>query len=196
MKFEELDLSKTYTYADYLTWKLDEYVELIKGKVFRMTPAPTKTHQIISSNILSEIGHYLKGQKCKAFHAPFDVRLPNKRKSTEKEIISVVQPDICVVCDPTKLDERGCLGAPDLIVEILSVSTQKKDHDEKYHLYEENGVKEYWIVSPSDKSISVYELKHKKFELRENIDAVFNTKDVQVGIFPELILKYDDIFNM
>lgn len=196
MKFEDLDLSKTYTYADYLTWQLDEYVELIKGKIFRMTPAPTKTHQTISLNIASEIAHYLKGQKCKAFHAPFDVRLPNKRKSIEKEIISVVQPDICVVCDPSKLDERGCLGAPDLVVEILSVSTQKKDNDEKYHLYEENGVKEYWIVSPSERSVSVYELKNKRFELRENIDPVFNKKDVQVGIFSDLILKYEDIFNI
>lgn len=196
MKLEDLDLTKTYTYADYLSWKFEEYVELIKGKVFKMTPAPSRTHQNISTHILVKIANYLESKNCQVFHAPFDVRLPNKRKSnSDKEVLSVVQPDICIVCDPEKLDERGCFGAPDFIVEILSLSTMKKDYDDKFHLYEENGVLEYWIVSPADKSVSIYELKNDKYELRENIDLIYNKKDVQVGIFPDLILKYEDIFR-
>lgn len=193
MKFEDLDLSKTYTYADYLTWKLDEYVELIKGKIFRMTPAPTKTHQIISTNLLGDLAHYLKGHQCKVFHAPFDVRLPNKRKSVEREIISVVQPDICVVCDPAKLDEKGCLGAPDLIIEIISKSTAKKDLDDKFHLYEESGVKEYWTVF-QDRAVTVYDLIDGKYVQRGyqyEMDEI-----IQVGVLEGLEISTNDIFDI
>ena len=150
-KLSQLDLSKSYSYADYLTWKFQERLELIKGKIFKMSPAPRRIHQEISRDLLTEMNFFLKGGKCNVFSAPFDVRLP--KSNAEDEIYTVVQPDICVVCDPSKLDDAGCVGAPDLIVEILSESTAKKDKTNKFELYQECGVKEYWIVSPTDQYI-------------------------------------------
>jgi Uma2 family endonuclease len=116
-----------YTYADYLTWDIDHMVELIKGKVFRQAAAaPRRIHQEISIRISSQLFALLKGKSCKVFSAPFDVRLPVKSRKHE-DINTVAQPDICVVCDPEKLDDLGCVGAPDLIMEILSPSNNKKE---------------------------------------------------------------------
>jgi Uma2 family endonuclease len=113
-----------YTYADYLNWKIDESVELIRGKVFRQAAAPGVIHQRIAGNVFVELSNYLRGKKCEVFIAPFDVQLPLKSKNTE-DIDMVVQPDICVICDAYKIDEAGCLGAPDLVVEVLSPSNNK-----------------------------------------------------------------------
>lgn len=159
MKIEEPDLSGTYTYADYLTWQWSEMTELIRGKIFKMSPAPTSTHQTISGRLFLQIGNFLKGKKCRLFSAPFDVRLPGTPQGkTDREIITVVQPDLCVVCDPDKIDERGCLGAPDWIIEILSRHTSSKDLREKFEVYEEAGVKEYWVVHPQEQTMLVYAL--------------------------------------
>ena len=144
MEFSDLDLNKVYTYADYLKWEFDERVELIKGKIFNMSPAPKRKHQEISVKLERVIYKILDDHPCKVYHAPFDVRFPDRDGQT----FTVVQPDICVVCDLSKLDELGCNGAPDFIIEILSSSTSKKDYTDKYQLYEENGVGEYWIVNP------------------------------------------------
>ena len=116
----QLNLNKTYSYADYLTWQLEEFVELIRGKIFRMA-APNRKHQGISWELSGLFYPVFKGQPCKAYAAPFDVRLYDHEKSTKanKDIFTVVQPDICVICDENKLDDKGCLGSPDLIVEIL-----------------------------------------------------------------------------
>ena len=117
----DLDLTKRYTYNDYLTWQFDEMVELIRGRVFRMSPAPLSAHQLISMEISGQIYDYLKGKKCKVVTAPFDVRLPlPPDRQTDAKIDTVVQPDICVICDLSKIDRRGCLGAPDWVIEILS----------------------------------------------------------------------------
>ncbi len=151
-----LEPEATYSYADYLKWNFEERVELIKGKLFKMSPAPNRIHQGISIRLVSEIAQYLKGKNCKAYHAPFDVRFPHSRETSDKETYTVVQPDICVVCDPEKLDEAGCKGAPDLIVEILSPSTSKKDLNDKFYLYEEFAVKEYWVVYPAKKIIEIF----------------------------------------
>lgn len=153
---DQLNLDKIYTFQDYLNWEFKERVELIKGRLFRLTPAPSLSHQQISAGLFREISVFLKNGHCQAFHAPFDVRLPGKG---EKEIYTVVQPDICVVCDETKLDERGCLGAPDLVIEITSPATANKDLHEKYDQYEEAGVMEYWVVFPMEGTISVFLLK-------------------------------------
>jgi Uma2 family endonuclease len=153
----------SYTYADYLTWEIDHMVELIKGKVFRQAvAAPRRIHQELVLKIGSQLGNLLKGKTCKVYIAPFDVRLPVKSKK-HKDINSVVQPDICVVCDPEKLDDLGCVGAPDLIMEILSPSNNKKELQNKYEVYEESGVKEYWIVHPYEKTLLVYTLVDGKF---------------------------------
>ncbi|TVP50372.1 MAG: Uma2 family endonuclease [Mongoliibacter sp.] len=153
----------SYTYADYLTWEIDHMVELIKGKVFRQAAAaPRRIHQEISGRIFFKLYLNLEKKKCKVFSAPFDVRLPVKSKK-HKDINTVVQPDICVVCDPEKLDELGCVGAPDLIMEILSPSNNKKELQNKYEVYEESGVKEYWIIHPYEKTLLIYSLVNGKY---------------------------------
>jgi len=140
-----LELKKTdhkFTYKDYCSWPDDERWELIDGVAYDMSPAPTSRHQRISMIISTNISNWLKGKECEIFSAPFDVLLPAFPLKNEGEIDTIVQPDISVICDPSKIVERGCLGTPDLIVEILSPSTSKKDLNEKFQLYEKHGVKE------------------------------------------------------
>ncbi|WP_194976122.1 Uma2 family endonuclease [Aquiflexum lacus] len=152
-----------YSYADYLTWDIDHMVELIKGKVFKQAAAaPRRIHQELIVKIITRLGNLLAGKTCKAYIAPFDVRLPVKSKKHE-DIRTVVQPDICVICDPEKLDELGCVGAPDLIMEILSPSNNKKELQNKYEVYEESGVLEYWIIHPYEKTLLVYTLSDGKY---------------------------------
>ncbi len=152
-----------YTYADYLTWEIDHMVELIKGKVFRQAAAaPRRIHQEVSGRIFAKLYTLLERKEWKVYAAPFDVRLPVKSRKHE-DINTVVQPDICVVCDPEKLDELGCVGAPDLIMEILSPSNNKKELQNKYEVYEESGVLEYWIIHPYEKTLLVYTLTDGKY---------------------------------
>ncbi|HET8838464.1 MAG TPA: Uma2 family endonuclease, partial [Flavobacteriaceae bacterium] len=128
----KLDQSKRYTYADYLTWRVKERIELIMGKIFRMSPAPSSEHQQIVSALHSNIYQYLKNKSCRVFPAPFDVVLPSSSGKQD----NVVQPDISVICDLSKITEKGCTGAPDLVVEVVSKTSVKKDLHEKYALYE------------------------------------------------------------
>lgn len=160
-KLSQLDLNKTYSYFDYLTWKFPERVELYKGKIFEMSPAPASKHQRYSADISFQIQTFLYKKSCQMFYAPFDVRL--ERNSDDKKNITVVQPDICVICDPTKIDERGCNGAPDLVVEILSPGNSKKEMRLKFDLYEEAGVLEYWIVDPEKEIVLQYVLENGIF---------------------------------
>lgn len=161
MKLADLNPNLLYTYADYLKWQFEERVELIKGKIFAMS-GPNRAHQEISSYLHLEIGNYLKGKDCKVYSAPFDVRLPRKSKE-DKDIVTVVQPDLCVICDRSILDFKGCLGAPDIVVEITSPSNNITELKNKYDIYEEAGVKEYWIVSPQDNYLMVYTLINGKY---------------------------------
>ncbi len=162
MKLADLDMDKTYTYADYFKWKFEERVELIKGRIFKMSPAPGRKHQLISSRLHGYIFMFLNGSSCELYSAPFDVRFPRKSKEDE-DIITVLQPDICVVCDLTKLDDKGCLGAPDIVIEILSKSNNKKELKNKYEVYEEAGVKEYWVVYPDEPGIMIHTLIEGKY---------------------------------
>ena len=167
-KFSQLDLTQKYTYADYLTWQFKERVELIKGWVLKMSPAPSNKHQIISRNITGELYNSLKKTTCALYAAPYDVRLFEAKKSTtDKKVITVVQPDICIICDKTKIDDRGCLGAPDLIIEIISKGNTKKELETKFDLYQENGVKEYWIVQQGDETVTVFDLVKTKYKFRK-----------------------------
>jgi Uma2 family endonuclease len=152
----QLDLNKTYSYADYFSWKIKERVELLMGKIFEMSPAPASSHQRISRNIGTALIVYLDKSPCEVFYAPFDVRL--EREKEDNQTFTVVQPDICVICDVQKVDERGCKGVPDLIIEILSPGNSTKEMKNKFELYEKAGVLEYWIVQPSDKTIFQYVL--------------------------------------
>ncbi len=153
----ELDLTKQYTFADYLTWADEIRRELVGGFIKLMTPAPNTEHQ----RILGEVGFllqtYLRKKKCKIFYAPFDVRLPkNANEIADNRIYTVVQPDICIICDLTKLDDKGCIGAPDMIIEISSPSNSKRDVEEKFELYQNHGVREYWVVFPYEKTVNVF----------------------------------------
>lgn len=188
----ELDLNKYYTYQDYLTWQLEGMVELIKGKVFKMSPPPNIFHQRVASRLHKEIAVFLETKSCEVFFAPFDVRLPSATEGNE--IRTVVQPDICVVCNSNKLDIRGCLGAPDWIIEILSKSTAQKDLNDKYDLYEANGVQEYWIVHPSDGTVITYRLdEHKRFQPLRN-KPFTSGETIPVSTFPGYELDLTLIF--
>ena len=158
MLVEEPDPSLSYTYADYLQWKFEERVELIKGRIFKMSPAPNLKHQQVSGRIFGKLFIFLEGKPCQVFSAPFDVRLPVRNRKKPEQITTVVQPDICVICDENKLDENGCCGAPDLVIEILSPGHTQKEIRIKHSLYEEAGVKEYWVVYPVEESMAVFHL--------------------------------------
>ena len=192
----QLDFNKQYTYADYLTWQFNERVELIKGWLHKMTPAPKRKHQRISAEVEFLLMGFIKKENldCNVYYAPFDVRLI-KNKTKSSEIYSVVQPDICVVCDKSKLDEYGCLGAPDMIIEILSPSTSKKDYNEKFHLYEENGVKEYWIINPDAESVEVFVLENEKYFSRGVYNKLDGSTHVDVQIFDNLSMSLQEIFQ-
>ena len=162
---KEPDLSYgRYTYADYLSWDIEEMVELIKGKVFkRAAAAPSRIHQRVTGNLLTELNMFLKGKSCQAYSAPFDVRLPVKSKKDNK-IYTVVQPDICVVCDLDKLDDRGCIGAPDLVVEVLSPGNKQLELQHKYEVYEESGIKEYWLMDALGQTLLIYTLVQSRYQ--------------------------------
>ncbi|MEQ9300357.1 MAG: Uma2 family endonuclease [Cyclobacteriaceae bacterium] len=187
----ELDLSKSYTYADYLTWQFDEMVEVIKGKVFKMSLAPLPSHQLVAGKLHLRMGHFFEDEPCQLFIAPFDVRLPTKSVKDE-DIVTVFQPDLCVICDLEKIDRRGCLGAPDLVVEILSKSTAEKDLKVKYQLYEEAGVSEYWIVEPEYRKIDQYQLKEASYQL---VKSYTQSDTISSALFPALSISVADIFK-
>jgi len=184
-----LDLSKEYSYLDYLRWHFKERVELIKGRIYKMSPAPSRRHQDTSQIINFWFYEFFINKKCKVYVAPFDVRMPipnGKKDST------VVQPDLCVICDTSKLDDQGCNGAPDLIVEILSPGNSKMEMKIKMDLYEECGVKEYWVVEPANTAILVYVLRDGQYiGLKPFIEGMA----VKSELFPDLKVAVSDIFK-
>ena len=189
--FNDLDLNGTYTYADYLKWKFEERLELFRGKIFKMSPAPNRYHQEISGNLYFNLAKILKKSSFNLYAAPFDVRL-QKIKAKDEKVITVVQPDLCVICDENKLDEKGCNGSPDLIVEILSPGNSKKEMGIKFDLYEENEVKEYWIVDPSEKTVFVYVLKENKYV---GLKPFIEDDNITSSLFPQLNFPLTEIFN-
>jgi Uma2 family endonuclease len=188
----QLDLTKQYTYADYLTWRIEERLEIIKGWVMRMA-APSIPHQTIQMQMIGEMIPYFKNHSCRFLAAPTDVCLVRKNAKNE-DIKTVLQPDLLVVCDLSKIKtNRNIIGAPDLIVEILSPGNSRKEMQSKYEVYEENGVKEYWIVYPEAKSINVFVLnEHEKFiGLRPHTEG-----DILTSIlFPELKVDLNEVFK-
>jgi len=194
MLFEDLDLTKKFTYADYVGWKFTEAVELIKGRVFKMA-APLSNHQKVAGNLFRMIDVYLYRKKCNTYIAPFDVRLIKSltERKSDADIETVLQPDICVVCDLNKIDRRGCLGAPDLIIEILSKSTASKDVKDKFEVYEESGVKEYWMVSIEEETVLVYRLdNHNRFVAEQR--PCVSGDNIKVGIFDDFSIPVEEIF--
>jgi Uma2 family endonuclease len=187
----QLDPNGTYTYADYLKWQFEESVELIKGKLYRMSPTPKRAHQLAVSHLLVDISLYFGGQPFEIYAAPFDVRLPVRNERKPDQLHTVVQPDICIVCDASKLDDDGCLGAPDWVIEITSPRTAKNDFNEKFNLYEESGVREYWIVQPKEKAVNVYVLEDGQYALVD----VYESGEIPCRIFPDLTISHDRIFR-
>ena len=189
--FSQLDFDKNYTYADYLTWKFDTFVELIKGKLQRPMAGPARMHQVYFGNIFGEVQRFLKRQPCQVYAAPFDVRLTTAGPNGDADIRTVVQPDICVVCDRAKLDDRGCLGAPDWIVEIVSPGNTDRDVRVKFELYQESGVREYWMVFPGLKNVAAYLLDGEKYRL---VAEYTEAGPVPVTTLPGLVLEWEEIF--
>ncbi len=189
-----LDLSKKYTFADYLTWVDDKRRELFDGFIKIMTPAPKRIHQEISGNLSFCFKTYLKKKNCKIYSAPFDVRLPNNGERKDNEIFTVVQPDLCIVCNLSKLDDRGCIGAPDMIIEIASESNAKNDVEDKFRIYEKHGVTEYWIVFPYEKTVNVFLLNQSgKYEM---VGMFAEDSKIPVQIFNgDLVVDLKEIFE-
>lgn len=187
--FSDLDLTKTYTYSDYLLWQFSERVELIKGYILKMSPAPSSNHQRISQNINGYFYTFFKKKSCSVFVAPFDVRLPIK---SAKRDTTVVQPDLCIICDEDKIDEKGCNGAPDLIVEILSPKNSKHDVDTKFNLYQESGVKEYWIVEPEAQIVLVYSLINEEYIGSKPFSE---GEIIKSPLFSEMNITVEDVFE-
>lgn len=188
---DQLDLSKYYTYQDYLTWKFNERVELFLGKVFKMSPAPNVNHQLISGNLYREFANHLYAQNCKVFSAPFDVRLPISKKEGAKD--TVVQPDIVVVCDLSILDEQGCNGSPDIVIEILSPGNSSKEMKDKFELYEASKINEYWMVDPGNEDVIIYTLNaHSEYiGSKRHISG----QTITSTILPELKIEVNEIFR-
>jgi Uma2 family endonuclease len=190
---DQLDLNKTYTYADYLLWQFQERVELLKGRILQMS-APSRYHQKISQRLSFFISKHLWKSPCEVYAAPFDVRLPHFSEKKNKNIITVVQPDICVICDKTKLDAKGCIGAPDFIIEILSPGNSRKEMKEKYEIYEEAGVKEYWLIHPEEKMVQRFVLNEqgKYIGLQPLVVDDIATTAVLQGLEIHLIDVFED----
>lgn len=180
-----------FTYADYLKWPPDERWELIDGVAYEMTPAPSRRHQGVSRELMRQVSTGLIGKTCRAYAAPFDVCMPGGDESEEGST-TVVQPDISVICDVAKLGDKGCRGAPDLIVEILSPLTLRKDLREKFYLYERLGVKEYWIVHPDEKTVSVYLLGKNNEYGRPGV--FFDGERVTVSVLNDLAIDLTQVF--
>lgn len=183
---------KLWNYADYLTWPDDERWELIDGVAYAMSPAPGTRHQIVLRNLGRQFDNYLLGKPCVMIYSPFDVTLPERFGLTDEKVYTVVQPDMMVVCDRSKLGEHGCKGAPDLVVEITSPSTAKNDLTTKFELYERSGVREYWIIHPAECSLLVYKLNEDgSYGAPERYAA---DDKVPVPLFGDLVIDLAEVF--
>ena len=189
MSSPELNSNKTYTYADYAQWDDEQRWELIEGVPYNMTPAPTLRHQNILGELHLQIASFLKGKDCKVFLAPCDLLLPEKDQE-DNQSKNILQPDIMVVCDSSKIKDKYVVGAPDWIIEILSPSTAKKDKIQKKKAYEKAGVKEYWLVSQTYGTITIFKLKDGKLTHQDVYDE---TAELDVETLPGLTIIANDI---
>ncbi|MGI4804504.1 MAG: Uma2 family endonuclease [Janthinobacterium lividum] len=192
MQLSDLDFSKCYTYADYLTWTFEDRLEILKGKLFKMTPAPNRYHQRLSRIAFNRIFNFLKGQPCHVYSAPFDVRLSQKNAADET-VTTVFQPDICVICDLEKLDDRGCVGAPDIVIEILSPGNNRKELRNKYEIYEEAKIKEYWVIWLAEQTVLQYTLNESGKYVPSHILTLGD--QITTLILPGFVLNLEEVFE-
>ena len=179
-----------YTMAEALTWDEQDRIELIDGYPVMMAP-PSRVHQKISGELFGQLRDYLKGKKCEIYHAPFAVRLFERDGERPEDVDTLVEPDISVVCDPSKLDDIGCKGAPDLVMEILSSSTTRHDKFTKFNLYQRAGVREYWIVDPADKSVQVFVLEDGRYTAK---DFGASGDRLRVNILEDCVVDLSQVF--
>jgi Uma2 family endonuclease len=195
VSLSQLDVANgIYSYADYLTWKFDQTVELFKGKILEMS-APSRRHQGMSMELSVIVYQKFKGHHCKFYAAPFDVRLYDKTKSAKanKDIFTVVQPDICIICDLEKLDENGCIGSPDLVIEILSPGNSSKEMKLKKALYEESGVREYLIFDPEHENVFQFYLTET--DVYSPATIYVDDEILTSVIFPDFQINLKEIFE-
>lgn len=183
---------KKYTCKDYLSWPDNERWELIYGIAYDMSPAPSRQHQWIIAQLTHDLVAFFRDKSCHVYPAPFDVYFPEKEE-TEEDISTIVQPDISIICDIKKLDSSGCKGSPDLIVEVISPHTALKDKKDKFYLYEQQKVKEYWIIYPVEMIVELYSLgENGKYKFPE----VYGKDDtMKAGIFPGLVIDLAQVFS-
>jgi Uma2 family endonuclease len=183
--------NKLYTYADYMSYSEGERIELIDGQIYAISKAPSRAHQEVIMFISNAIYNYINSNKgpCKVYPAPFDVFLFDNE--TLESCRNIVQPDISVICDKNKLTDKGCVGAPDLIIEIVSPYNPNSDYIRKLNLYDHFKVREYWIVNPTNNSILVYKLDEN---LQYSAPDTYNMKDkIKVGIYETLEINFGDL---
>lgn len=190
MSILALSPDSIYTYADVLAWSEHERWEILEGVPYAMSPAPTILHQEVVGALYRIFANYMQGKACRVFIAPLDVLL-TKGQESDEQIQTVVQPDVFVVCDKSKLDKRRCKGAPDLIIEVLSPATARKDRREKFLLYEKHGVKEYWLVEPDSKLITAFILNDGQYG-RPNIYS--DEEGMKTSIFADLTVNLTEVF--
>jgi len=194
VSLSQLDVANgIYSYADYLTWKFDQTVELFKGKILEMS-ATSRRHQGMSMELSVIVYQKFKGHRCKFYAAPFDVRIFDKTKSAKanKDIFTVVQPDICIICDLEKLDENGCIGSPDLVIEILSSGNSSKEMKLKKALYEESGVREYLIFDPEHENVFQFHLTET--DVYSPATIYVDNEILTSVIFPDFQINLKEIF--
>ena len=187
-----LDRDERYSFADYLSWDSNEHIELIAGVPVKMAP-PSPTHQFISMALSAQLHNFLEGKKCRVVTAPFAVRLFEKDGDSPETVDTVVEPDISVICDRSRLDNHGYRGAPEMVIEILSPSTRRHDRMVKLNLYQKAGVKEYWVVSPEEGTVQVHLLTGGRLSLHELYEKDDVAKvNVLDGCFVELSKVFSD----
>ena len=183
---EQLRNDVHYTYADYYSWDDDQRRELIDGAVYVMSPSPTAGHQIISGNLFRILANYIFGKPYRIFAAPFDVRLNSDTLDD-----TVVQPDLTIIRDRSKLDEAGCAGIPDFVVEILSPSTASHDKLRKLRLYEKSGIQEYWIIDPYARTMHAYILENGRY----NVNYYTSAETVNVSVLEDCTVNLPEVFE-
>ncbi len=182
---------KRYVYRDYLTWPEEQRWELIDGIAYQQA-APTWQHQSVVGELLTQFRTYLRGKECQVFAAPFDLRLSNTAAKDE-EVATVIQPDLLVVCDKSRLKGTGYLGVPPLVIEVISPASSKMDRLYKFNKYEQAGVREYWLVEPEGKLVSVFTLQINQ---RYGRPEIYSEEDeIPVGIFRELRISLKEVFE-
>ena len=191
MSSPALAAHRLYCYRDYLAWDSDHRYELIDGVRAAMAPAPGLEHQELAGRIYTQLVLKLDGHPCRPFIAPMDVRLP-KPEQTDDDSDTVVQPDVLVICDRSKLDSRGVRGAPDFVVEVLSPATAARDQIVKRKLYERAGVREYWHVHPTDRLLTIYPLATSAYAAPEVLELRAETS---IAALPGVSIDWEPILR-